>query len=176
MSNINNINRASDIADFFAFLENQGFNYEEFERISSNSEDVCDFPSPTQVRIGESLIQGVGVIAEKDFEQGEVVAPARVGSKRTPAGRYTNHSQFPNAEMFMRENGDVDLVASCGLQAGEEVTVDYRQVIKLFKLSFFNEERALCFVNQARRLQKKLGLEGGITLSDVIAAPGVIRN
>lgn len=42
--------------------------------------------------------------------------------------------------------------------------------------SFFNEELALEFVNQARRLQKKLGLEGGITLADVIAAPGVIQS
>jgi uncharacterized protein (TIGR00255 family) len=41
--------------------------------------------------------------------------------------------------------------------------------------SFFDEVRALDFVNQARRLQKKLGLEGGVTLADVIAAPGVVR-
>ena len=40
---------------------------------------------------------------------------------------------------------------------------------------FFDEDRASDFVDQARRLQKKLGLEGVITLSDVIAAPGVIQ-
>ena len=41
--------------------------------------------------------------------------------------------------------------------------------------SFFDEERAANFVNQARRLQKKLKLEGGITLGDVLSAPGVTR-
>lgn len=41
--------------------------------------------------------------------------------------------------------------------------------------SFFDEDRALDFVNQARRLQKKLGLEGGVTLADVISAPGVVQ-
>lgn len=41
--------------------------------------------------------------------------------------------------------------------------------------SFFDEERAMDFVKQARSLHKKLGLEGGITLADVIAAPGVVR-
>ena len=40
---------------------------------------------------------------------------------------------------------------------------------------FFDEDRAADFVGQARRLQKKLGLEGGVTLADVIAAPGVVR-
>jgi len=40
---------------------------------------------------------------------------------------------------------------------------------------FFDEDRAADFVGQARRLQKKLGLDGGVTLADVIAAPGVVR-
>lgn len=41
---------------------------------------------------------------------------------------------------------------------------------------FFDENRAAAFVDQARRLQKKLGLEGGITLADVLNAPGVVRS
>jgi uncharacterized protein (TIGR00255 family) len=40
---------------------------------------------------------------------------------------------------------------------------------------FFDEKRAADFVQQARRLQKKLGLDGGISLADVLAAPGVVR-
>lgn len=40
---------------------------------------------------------------------------------------------------------------------------------------FFDESRAEDFVKQARKLQKKLGLEGGITLADVLGAPGVTR-
>jgi uncharacterized protein (TIGR00255 family) len=41
---------------------------------------------------------------------------------------------------------------------------------------FFDEKRAAAFVEQARRLQKKLGLEGGVTLADVLNAPGVVRS
>ena len=41
---------------------------------------------------------------------------------------------------------------------------------------FFDEARATAFVEQARHLQKKLGLEGGVTLSDVLSAPGVARS
>ena len=40
---------------------------------------------------------------------------------------------------------------------------------------FFDEKRAAAFVEQARRLQKHLALEGGITLADVLNAPGVVR-
>lgn len=41
---------------------------------------------------------------------------------------------------------------------------------------FFDEKRAAAFVEQARLLQKRLGIDGGITLSDVLAAPGVTRS
>lgn len=41
--------------------------------------------------------------------------------------------------------------------------------------NFFDEARAEEFVTEARRLQKKLGLDGAITLSDVLAAPGVVQ-
>jgi uncharacterized protein (TIGR00255 family) len=41
---------------------------------------------------------------------------------------------------------------------------------------FFDESRAAAFVEQARQLQKRLGLDGGVTLSDVLAAPGVTRS
>ncbi len=44
------------------------------------------------------------------------------------------------------------------------------------KEPFFDESRAIAFVAQARHLQKRLGLEGGVTLSDVLAAPGVTRS
>jgi uncharacterized protein (TIGR00255 family) len=63
-------------------------------------------------------------------------------------------------ERISRGRVQVNLSLACSKSAGQ---------------SFFDEDRALDFVNQARRLHKKLGLEGGITLSDVIAAPGVIQ-
>ena len=122
---------SEDVADFFAFLESRGFDPEVFERISANREDQRDFPEPVPVRLGKSSIQGVGVFATKDFSAGEVVAPARVEGRRTPAGRYTNHAKSPNASMVLRENGDIDLAATQPISDGNEVTVNYRQVLEL---------------------------------------------
>jgi hypothetical protein len=122
---------SEDVADFFAFLESRGFDPEVFERISASHEDQRGFPSPVAVQLGKSSIQGTGVFATGDFEAGDVVAPARVEGKRTPAGRYTNHAKSPNAVMALRENGDIDLTATQPISAGEEVTVNYRQVLEL---------------------------------------------
>lgn len=41
------------------------------------------------------------------------------------------------------------------------------------KSNFFDEQRAAAFVSEARRLQKKLGVGGEITISDVLAAAGL---
>lgn len=120
-----------DVADFFALLGSRGFDPEVFERISANREDQRDFPEPVPVRIGKSSIQGVGVFVTTDFSEGEAVAPALIKGKRTPAGRYTNHAMSPNAAMVLRENGDIDLTATQHISAGEEVTVNYRQVLEL---------------------------------------------
>lgn len=122
---------SEDVADFFAFLESRGFDPEVFERVSASREDQRDFPEPAPVRLGKSSIQGLGVFATRDFSEGEVVAPARVEGKRTPAGRYTNHAKAPNGAMVLRENGDIDLTATQPISAGEEVTVNYRQVLEL---------------------------------------------
>ena len=71
------------------------------------------------------------------LKSGEIIAPARLDGKRTPAGRYTNHSKNPNSIMILRDNNDIDLVAKkvikgCqGGNLGEEITIDYRQALSL---------------------------------------------
>jgi hypothetical protein len=90
-------------------------------------------------QVGPSAIAGRGLMATGKFDAGEVIAPARVDFKRTPAGRFTNHSGRPNAQMVARENGDIDLVAlraiggCAGGQLGEEITVDYRAALQAAK-------------------------------------------
>jgi hypothetical protein len=84
-----------------------------------------------------SKIEGKGVMASGNIKEGEVIGPARINKMRTPLGRYTNHSKNPNAKMVLKENGDIDLVAVSNIagykggQLGEEITVDYRQVLRL---------------------------------------------
>ena len=89
--------------------------------------------------VADSKIEGKGLFATGNFEPNEVIAPARLGGKRTPAGRYTNHAKNANAMMVLRDNGDIDLVASASINGckggnlGEEITVNYDQVIVMMK-------------------------------------------
>lgn len=78
-----------------------------------------------------SLIEGEGLFAKVDMSPGELIAPARINKKRTPAGRYTNHSPTPNTYFSPLANGDLDLMALYKINAGDEVTLDYRQAGKV---------------------------------------------
>jgi len=85
--------------------------------------------------VGKSDIEGQGIIAVGDIAEGEVIAVARLGAKRTPAGRFTNHSGTPNAKIVDDIDGNAYLIAiksingNLGGYNGEEVTVNYRQVL-----------------------------------------------
>lgn len=127
---------SEDIADFYAAIESFGFDPETVRSISENEEDQTDFPhGEYKIAVSESKIEGKGIFATGGIPQFEVIAPALIDGKRTPAGRYTNHSKNPNAMMFRMENGDIYLVAlrdiaGCkGGNLGEEITVDYRQAL-----------------------------------------------
>jgi hypothetical protein len=103
-----------------------GKTHAELTSISENIDDQIPFPvEPDGISVGESLVHGKGVFATKSFSKGDVIAFARIGDKRTPVGRFCNHSGDPNSEMVMRENGDVDLVAIKEIGQGFEILSDY---------------------------------------------------
>lgn len=58
---------------------------------------------------------------------GLTVAPARLGDRRTVVGRLTNHSPLPNCR-FEPASGGLLMVSRHEIAAGNELTVDYRQV------------------------------------------------
>jgi len=123
--------------DFNTMLSDLNVTAETVRQQSENEIDLIDFPSGCyKVKVSDSYIQGKGLFITSPVLPGEIIAPARIDGKRTPAGRFTNHSPTPNAKMVLLTNGDMDLVAiqdidGCyGGDHGEEVTVDYRQVIK----------------------------------------------
>ena len=127
---------SEDIADFYAAIEQFGFDPETVREISELEYDQIPFPhGEYKVSVADSSIEGKGLFASGNIPQFEVIAPALVEGFRTPAGRYTNHSKNPNAMMFRMENGDIYLVAmrdiaGCkGGSNGEEITVDYRQAL-----------------------------------------------
>jgi hypothetical protein len=83
-----------------------------------------------------SAIEGTGTFIDSGAAAGDVIGPARIGDKRTPFGRWINHSKNPNAVM-QREGDTIFLVALrdiSGLRGGlpgDEVTVCYRQALQL---------------------------------------------
>ncbi len=128
----------TDIEDYYQAIEEYGFTEDVVRMQSENTEDQIEFPYGNyKVMVSDSKIQGKGLFATGSFIEGEVIAPARIKGQRTPAGRYTNHAKQPNAVMVLKDNGDIDLVASkeikgCkGGNLGDEITVDYRQVLSL---------------------------------------------
>jgi hypothetical protein len=93
-----------------------------------------DIPMPFgsyKAVIKPSAIHGRGVFATADIAAGEIIGPVSVSGKRTPFGRFVNHSICPNAEM-VRMGDDLYLrairpiVGCLGGYAGEEITTDYR--------------------------------------------------
>lgn len=103
-----------------------GFSPEEVAAVSESEADQVSFVDVnTGIEIKASPIHGMGMFSTRAFACGDVVAVARKGGKRTPAGRYTNHSGDPNVAAQMLEGGDVNLIAIRPISAGEEILNDY---------------------------------------------------
>lgn len=142
-ANLDYVSHHADREDYKKMLADIGVSRETVVEQSENLVDQISMPSGCKVRVSDSNIQGKGLFAIAPIGEGQVISPARVGGKRTPAGRYTNHSLSPNAKMVKLDNGDIDLMAIKNVQGclggghGEEITIDYRQAYSL-------HGRALC--------------------------------
>lgn len=128
-----------DREDYHRALAEYGIQHEVALAQSLNTEDMRPFPhGGYKVMVTDSPREGRGLFATAEIEPGEVIAPARIGDKRTPAGRYTNHSASPNAKFVPTRDG-LNLVATrritgmTGGRVGEEITIDYRQALELRK-------------------------------------------
>lgn len=120
-----------------AFEVETGIDKLGIREVSERTDDRIPFPDGyAHLVVRDSPIEGRGLFATVDVAPG-VVAPALVEGKRTPAGRFVNHSHNPNAAFAKRADGAIDLVAlrpiaGCvGGSRGEEITVDYRQDVAL---------------------------------------------
>jgi hypothetical protein len=131
--------RQVDRDDFGAMLREVGISEETARAQSENEDDQCAMPPEYASRfvVRRSPIEGRGAFLSEPARAGEYIAPARLGGKRTPAGRFVNHAALPNARFALDDRGDVHLyavrdVAGCvGGSAGDEVTIDYREALKL---------------------------------------------
>jgi hypothetical protein len=129
---VNWLEHEEDRQDYFKFLTEIGYTEEMARREVDDDTDFISISTP-KLQLGVSPISGKGLFASAHISAGEVISLARIGHKRTIAGRYANHSIKPNAEMVVGENGDMLLVATQeisgkrGGQLGDEITVNYRQ-------------------------------------------------
>jgi len=121
--------------DYQQMLDDLGVTAEQVEAESFVTDDLVPFPDSIKwVAVRSSPIHGKGLFAESNTYAGDWICSMRVAGKRTPAGRYTNHSGTPNAKAVKMFGNDFGVVALRDIHGrrgglnGEEITVDYRQV------------------------------------------------
>lgn len=113
--------------DYCQYLQEIGMTEAEVQKIVQR-DDLIPFPPEVQlVEVRESRIAGRGLFITDSVYPGQLLAPARLAGKRTPAGRFTNHDCHPNCLMVPLD-GDLFLIAARHIKKGEELTVSYRQV------------------------------------------------
>jgi hypothetical protein len=101
------------------------------------SYNICDYVLPEHIRLAKSNIHGKGIFATASIPKHTNIALAKINNQRTLVGRYTNHSNVPNCTMVLLDNGDIelhsltDIVGCLGGQLGDELTVNYRDVLTL---------------------------------------------
>lgn len=114
--------------DYGRFLAEYGLTEAWVKAVVEDMSDHAEMP-PGYDRffLGPSAIQGQGLFAREAISAGQQVAIARLGSRRTVAGRLTNHSPLPNCRFEPMPDGLL-MVSRHAIDPGEELTVDYRQV------------------------------------------------
>ena len=127
--------------DFDLFLYQLGMTQSEMDSIVLIESDLMDMPEGVYVELKDSPIHGKGLFATKDFEVGQIVCPGRLNGKRTPGGRFINHS--PNCNIKpVKKGDDIYAIAVQNIKAGDELSVDYRESMRVnFGLSFQGESK-----------------------------------
>ncbi len=129
----------ADQQDFETFLEEYNLDPDIVRMQSLNEADAIELPKGSyKFQVGTSPIEGKGLFASASIKVREIIGPARIKAGRTIVGRFTNHSVYPNAEMYYDVKNVTywlvaihDIEGRKGGESGEEITVDYRQVLKL---------------------------------------------
>jgi hypothetical protein len=116
--------------DYGRFLHQLGMTHQEVEAIVNIESDLMEMPEGVFVELKDSTIHGKGLFATKDFEIGETVCPGRLDGKRTPGGRFINHSNNANT-VPQKTDDDIYVVATKKILAGEELLLDYRDSINI---------------------------------------------
>lgn len=109
-------------------IKEAGLKESDIRRMVQSTADQRSSYGPWKVKA--SSINGLGVFTIRDMDDNEAIGWARLQGKRTPLGRYLNHSDTPNAKM-LNHNGHLRVYLLGPLKANREITVDYRQVLEV---------------------------------------------
>jgi len=116
--------------DYGAFLHQIGMTQAEMDKIVQIESDQMEMPPEYFVELKDSPIHGKGLFATKQFMAGEVVCAGRLDGKRTPGGRFINHSLEANVEP-KKDGDDIYAVALRTIPIGTELLVDYRASMRV---------------------------------------------
>ena len=116
--------------DYKLFLGQIGLNQVEMDKIVTNEDDVINMPDGYFVELKDSKIHGKGLFATKNFKKGEIVCPGRLDGKRTPGGRFINHSYDSNI-LPIKVGDDIYAMAVRDIYENEELLVDYRSSMRI---------------------------------------------
>ena len=113
--------------DFSRFLDEVELTDSEVWILTSRTDDRIPMPEVVKlVHVKPSLIHGLGLFAVESVSIGQLLAPMHINGLRTPAGRFTNHSNEPNC-IAVPKDDNLYLVAARNLEQGEELLLNYRQ-------------------------------------------------
>lgn len=126
----NRLRLERDRKDFDFFLSQIGMSQPEMDAVVQIECDLMPMPDGFDVELRDSPLHGKGLFALRDFLEGERICPGRLAGKRTPAGRFINHSQEPNAEP-VKDGDDIHAVTLRALAAGEEIFINYRDSMRV---------------------------------------------
>ena len=147
MAAASRVEHESDRFSYMEMLERIGLTETEVRELSEREHDMIDMPYPVHpYRLADSPIEGRGYFITVRAKAGDILAPSHIGDKRTPAGRYVNHSGKPNAESRIGDDGVVYLVATADIQGcmgggvGSEVTTNYEHTLTVLARNFRSGE------------------------------------
>lgn len=129
-------------ADYQLFLEQLGVDQDTMDAIVTIESDLIDMPEGHDVELKESPVHGLGMFATRHFFAGEVICPGRLDGKRTPAGRYINHSQDANV-MPYKFGDDLYVIALKDVGIGNELLINYRDAVGT-NFGFYLSGETLC--------------------------------
>jgi len=120
------------MSDFFDMLKEHNINIDDLNRYINSKEfeskagPVVDDNNKNYV-VNKSSIEGLGIFATRQIIKGEHIGYGIINNTRTLAGRYVNHSSYPNAKFYyFKDNENVILIADKIIMQGEEILTNYR--------------------------------------------------